>query len=301
MPPDAVPGQQAPTGDIAPTGSAENPVQTPWAGVEGVYNIGEGDAAKPWWSNISEPEIREYMDAKQYANPEQAARAAWSANKLNKGASDAVIIPGENATPDEVSAFHSKLGRPDAADKYDFKFEEGVKVDEGLMKFGKELFFDLGASPAMAQKAMDKWNAHMAEMTTTNTETDRVANDTALAALTTKWGPELDANKAAGQRVLDALKLDTKVADAIAGAMGLAPMVEFLAAIGKASAEPDGLTTGNISTDPNDATTMTVDQAKARIELLQADKEFQEKYNDAKNPGHKNALDIMQKLFARAG
>lgn len=295
-------GEGTPAG--TPAGGAEHPatVQAPWSGVEGVYTLGEGENAQPWWAGIQEEPIREYMEAKQYANPEEAARAAWNANKLLQGKDDAVTLPNENSSPEDWNALYSKLGRPDKAADYEFKFDDSVKVNEQVMEFGKELFHELGASPAKAQAAADKWNAFQAEIEAAYIQQEREANDAALNALTAKWESEQKLNEmqAAGKRVVEALGLSTDAIQAIEASIGSAPLVELLAMIGSKSPEGTFKASGSGSGDPNDPANMTSEQAQATITKLQADEKFQEAYTNKQHPEHGAALKRMEALFAKA-
>lgn len=296
-------GALAPDGGTPPAGTppAGGEVKAPWSGAEGVYKFGEGETAQPWWSGISEEPIRQYMDEKQYATPDDAARAAWNAHKNSRNP-NAVEIPGENATPEEVNAFYSKLGRPETPEGYEFKFDEGVQVDDKMMDFGKKLFHKLGADPKKAQEAANEWNAFIAEYNSTSLDAERDANEEALSALTQKWESEEKLNEmsAAGQRAAKALGLDNAAIEAIEANIGSAAIVELMAKIGAATQEGTFKDTGVGSGDPNDPANMTADQAQAAITKLEGDDEFQKKYTDKNHPEHKNAVDRMQLLFAKA-
>jgi hypothetical protein len=297
--PAAAPGTPA-----APApGAAENAFAAPWSGKEGVYMIGEGDKAQPWWSGIKEEPIREYMKTKNYANPEEAARAAWSANKLlaERGDPTTITVPKGDATPEQWEEFYKKIGRPDSPDKYEFKHGEGVTVDKDLETLGRNIFHKLGVPGAKAQEAIDMWNAAVAEKLGKNAEEAKATNDAELDALSKSWGADLDKNRAAGERVMKALGLDAKFMEKIEGQIGSAAVVELLAKIGRKSDE-GSFKGGNDNPpgDPNNPDTMSPEQAQAKINALNADTEFQKKYTDKNHAGHKDALILMEKLFAKA-
>lgn len=280
----------------------EHPATVPWDGVEGVYKVGEGDASQPWWASIKEEPVREYMEAKQYANPNEAAIAAYNANKLAKVGEDAIIAPGKDATPEQWNDFYSKLGRPETPEGYEFKFDEGIKADEDMMNFGKQLFHELGASPEKAQAAADKWNEFAATMQNSAVEAERAANTQALDALVDKWEGEekLNEMKAAGERAVKSLGLDATAIERIEDQIGSAPIVELLAMIGSRVGEGQFKDTGTPAGDPNDPVNMTAKQAQDSITKLQEDVEFQKAYTDKNHAGHKDALSRMEKLFAKA-
>lgn len=307
------PGQQ-PAGGAAPQGGAapgaEHPAPAaftaPWTGVQGEWKIGEGDKAQPWWSGITEEPVREYMKAKNYANPEEAARAAWSANKMfqESGRSDALIAPKADAKPEEWDAFYTKLGRPESPDKYDLKIPEGTPVDENLLKVGKGIFHKLGATPARAQEAFNEWQNFVVESNKAQLEAENTQNGTELAALEKTWGGALEEKKAAGLRVVQSLWPDAaeaeKKMDAIQRNIGAAPLVELLALIGSKSAEGTFKGAGNNNSDPNHPDSMTGEQATARIAVLNSDPAFQSKFTNKNDPGHKEAVNLMERLYAKA-
>lgn len=294
---------QPPAG--APPAGAEHPATAPWSGSQDVWKVGEAGKEQPWYHAITEEPVRELMKAKNYKNPAELAMAYHNANKMINNP-DAIVMPKADAKPEEWNAFYTKLGRPETADKYEFKHADGVTPNEALTKLGKELFFDLGASPAKAQAAMDKWDKAVMAMNTALQAENAKKNDDALAALNTKWGAELEVNKASGLRAVKSLIAKGATPELIAKVeehIGAASVVELLALLGKASGEGDGTKGGggHSNADPNDTTSMSKEQAAARIKALQADDAFQKKYTDKNNPEHASALSLMEKLYAKAG
>jgi len=294
-------GTPAPQSPGAGTG-APTEFKAPWSGVQGVYTIGEGEAAKPWYEGIQEPEIKAYMKEKNYANPDEVARAAWNANKINKMAPEIQAVVEGKATPEQEKAFYSKLGVPETPDKYDLKPTQGVTIDPNLDKLGKEIFHKTGVTPKKAQEGYDLWNKTVGEMKAATEEAARVQNDKEMKALETRFGADLEKNKAAGQRAIQALGLNDEIMQKIEGSIGAASLIELLVAIGRKSDEGSGgFKDGGNGGDPNDPNLMTADQAKAKITALQGDAEFQKRYTNKADPGHAAALQLMEKLFAKAG
>lgn len=294
--PDTPGGGTPPPAPAAPT-PTEHPVTAPWNGVEGVWNLGEGEAAKPWWNTLPDEAARKHVEAKQYANPNELALANYNLTRLQTGDPAVLSLPSADAPKEQWDAFYTKMGRPESADKYELNFGEGVKTDDNMVKFGKDLFFEMGLDGKRAQAAADKWNSFVAEQNAAAIEADRVANDTELSELTTRWGADLEQNKAAGKRVVEALGLSTEFINRLENNIGSAPVVELLAMIGRKSDE--GGFTGGAQMDPNNPATMNKDQAQARITQLQGDPTFMSQYTDKNHPSHKEALSLMERLFAR--
>ena len=108
--------------------------------------VGADGALNDGWKNLLPEEIRNEpclnnvkhigAFAKNYVN----AQKAIGANKIP--------LPGENASPEEWDAVFNALGRPEAADRYEFKaaddLPDGMQFDEALMKNFREAAYKLG-------------------------------------------------------------------------------------------------------------------------------------------------------------
>lgn len=268
-----------------------------------MYKFGDGDKAVPWFDTIKEEPVRDLMRAKGYKNPAEVAMAYHNANKLLNQSGDVVSLPKADAPKEAWDKFYTAMGRPASADKYEFKPADGVTHDAATVKFGQELFYELGIPADKAGAAVQKWDAFVAQQTAAATasavEQGRVANAKALADLDIEWGGELDKNKAAGERVMKSLGLDDATMASIEKQIGAAPVVKLLAMLGRKSDEGGYLGGGNKS-DPNDPTGWPTAQVQERIDQLRGDAAFQAKYNDPKHAENKAAVQTMLRLHAAA-
>lgn len=275
-------------------------ITAPWEGVtDGPWKLGEGEAAKPWWDAIPEEPVRELMSQKAYKTPAEMAVAYYNANKLIGGSTHVIPLPGENATPEDMEAFYAKLGRPNTPSDYELKFEDGVQVDDGMVEFGKQVFHKIGLNNKQAQLLANEWNKFNAEQAQKWQEDFAKRNDEAVNALKASWGAEAEAHIQAGKRAYAALGLSTDTVNALEAHIGAAPVVELLAKLGKMAGE--GKLTAGSQSDPSNPDTMDPQAAAAEIQRLNADQAFQKAYTGASEPGHKEAVERMNKLFARAG
>lgn len=279
--------------------AAEHPVSAPWAEAQGVWTLGEGDNAKPWWTTLPDEAARNHLEAKQYANPAELALANYNLTRLQSGDPKVLTLPAADATPEQMRSFYEKLGAPKDANGYELKFADGVQTDPGMVEFGKKAFHAAGLTPQQAQIVSDQWNAYVAEQTTALDAAATQRNTEELNALTTKWGAELDANKADGQRAIQALGLSPETVARIEASIGAAPIVELLATLGKKSRE-GGAIIGSLTYDANNPASMTKEQAAARIKELQGDTAFMAAYMDKNAPQHTEKVQLMQALFAKA-
>lgn len=287
-----------------PAGGAPPSVFTPPWGADNnaTWMIGDGANAKPWYEvAIPDGPTKDLFREKKYANPVVSADAYYSANRMVNG--QAVEIPQADAKPEVWNDFYTKLGRPEAPEKYDVKIADGITVDDNMLKFGKQMAFDLGLPPAKAQQMVDKWNEFAMKQNGAGIAEQQQANDKEADAVKITWGDKYDANLGNGKRAVQALYDLTKPEEKalfskIEGHIGAASMLDLFARLGSKSGE-GGLVGGGSTTTDNIAT-MTVTQANAEINRLRADVEFGKKFNDKNHPEHKDAVERMNSLYARA-
>ena len=76
-----------------------------------------------------------------------------------------ISLPGEGATDEEWSAFHSQLGRPDQSNLYDFgerpALPDGLEYDEGFETAYKDLAFKAGLTPQQAKTIFDGYHEYI--------------------------------------------------------------------------------------------------------------------------------------------
>jgi len=76
-------------------------------------------------------------------------------------------LPGEDATDEEKASFYKAMGKPDTAEAYEFvdtKLPEGVKRDEALTKFTKELFHKADLTSAQAKIIQGGYEEQMVKL-----------------------------------------------------------------------------------------------------------------------------------------
>lgn len=297
------------TPPVIPPGTPPAAPEAPWGNDVNVpWRVGD----KPWYESlIPEGPTREHLKAKSYANPVVLADANYQLTQL---ATDPkrVVIPDDKADDKALGEFYTKLGRPASPDKYDVKIDPSIKVDPNMLTFGKQLAFDLGLNGKQTQRLVDTWNKYAAGANTELATREAAANDKAIGDLQTALGDKFDTFKASGTRVMQALSnnknlpeaLRLSAADllAVEKSIGAAPLAKLIGAIGMLTGESDVFTgAGSNNGDPNNPDSMTKEQATAAISALASDAEFQKAYTSKDHPGHKDALERMNKLYAKAG
>lgn len=136
---------------------------------------------------------REWLKTRHENDPLKVAKQAY---ELDKWAGKAVAVPGDDAEAEDWEKFYSKIGRPEAADKYEFappeKMPETVPYNEDLAKSFKDEAFNVGLTAKQAAEMHDWFVTQMAEAGTTmqNNMAEDLGKtiDDANAALKAAWG-----------------------------------------------------------------------------------------------------------------
>ena len=278
--------------------SPAGPVGDPPANPAGNPPVNPANPAAPlWYDSIQDPAIKELMQQKRYDDPQSLATAYYHANRMISG--DRVItLPGADAKPEDWDAIYTKMGRPAKADDYQFKFPDGTKPDENMVTFAKNMFHTLGLDPTRAQKGVDMWEAWAKEQTAKISDATTRQEAADLEALKQPFGQAWDGMIDAGKKAISALQLPPVVTDALDKSMGTPAVLQLMAEIGKRLGEGTFVPAqqgGDVTTPES----MTPAQAKTRIETLRSDADFQARYNDKRNPRHKEAVEELQRLYAR--
>jgi len=277
----------------------------PWSGLpEGqIWTVGD----KPWYETaLPDGAAKELFRSKKYANPSVVATSYAELERVNASRDDSkmVRIPDENAKPEDWNAVYEKLGRPKDPTGYkDVKW--GDKADPQMVEFGQQLAFKLGLSPKAVEGVMvTEWNAFVQKANEKAAQSQAEQGQQAVSELKTAWKGDFDANLNKGRQIMAALDRagfsDADMA-AVEQHIGVAPVIKLLATIGKLSGEGkfmDGGPSGGGVTDPAN---MTPEQAKATIMQKTMDQAFQKTYMNKTEPGHPEAVKLMEGLYLKAG
>lgn len=213
---------------------------------------------------------------------------------------DKVAIPGKDAKPEDWRAFYSRLGAPEAPDKYEFpQYEpktEGFTIDPEMQTQFAQQAHELGLSKAQAAKLFD-WYAQSSDgIAQQALENDMRFQQEAKTQLAKEWGNAYDQNvnfaRAAakeygGEELINVLE-ETRLGDH--------PVIlKALAKIGRALAE-DPMHTSQSGQNFE----MAPAEAQAKIAEKKGDKEFMAAYTDQSHPRHKYAVEEMSRLYQAA-
>jgi hypothetical protein len=256
-------------------------------------------AGSPW--DGLPPDLKDNPAISGHTDLESLAREHINAQSLigKKG----IIPPGENATPEEVSEFQVKLGKPEKAENYDF---EGLTVPEGLPwddGFALQMIDSMHRNGLTQAQLKGVLSDYMERQGTTWNEMQGTLQsnyEETVRDFQKRWGKAYQANVDLAQRAFDTIFGDkAEEAGEIRMADGMPlrnhPMlVEALAAHGQRMAEHQlvGPKSGAART------TRTPEEAEAEWNRLRADDEgFMAALMNGDHPEHDAALLKKKHLF----
>jgi len=303
----AAPGGAAPAG--TPSGGGAPPAGVPAPGSGSGAGAGGGAGAgaaagSPFdWKTTLGDRFEEFRPAIEAKGFKTAAEALQSYTHLEKllGADKAgrtVILPGENATPEELAAFHGKLGRPEKPEGYQLEppkdAPEGMYSTEFANDF-RAVAHAAGVPQGQAKALHDWWVGKVVAQVKAEAEATAAAEQRIQVELDKEWGAakprkvEL-AKRAAKELFGDDAGAMTKLEQALT----TPSFLKRMAAIGE---KLGGDTLG----EPGKASlAMTPERAQAEITRKLGDPQFSARYYNRQHPDHASAVAEMNALHQAA-
>jgi len=217
--------------------------------------------------------------AKSYVN---------AVKKIGGDPANLVSIPQEGESWDN---FYNQLGRPETPQGYEF----GDDPDNEL-EFYRNATHQLGLTQEQAQNMLELYASVQEEQTEAdNQATADFAVDSQIE-LKREWGTDYDGRLDHAQRAFT--QFTTPEFSALMDETGLGNHPELVKAFAKIGAMMGedrlivGSGLGQSQISPHDA--------KDQIQSLYSDKDFSKSYRDNREPGHKAAMEKMDKLFKTA-
>ena len=213
---------------------------------------------------------------------------------------DKVVVPGEAATEEELNNFYSAIGRPDKPDDYGVKpldeMPEGFPYQEELAQGFASEAHKLGLTTKQTQ-GLFNWFLNMEVDAFNGINKDREEEkQNAELALRKEFGKAYDEKMKAAQSLIRKYADDEAFKHLEDSGFGNDPkVVKLIARIAQEFSEDrlKGDGTGVFGA-------MSPPEAQAKIQELQADKDFSDAYMNKKNPGHAGAVARMEALYKLA-
>ena len=262
----------APNGDNGVTGSAIDP-STAVTGIT-TGTTPAATSTHAWLGQVDELTLG-YAQNKGWQNPNELLASYQNLEKLFGAdrAGNTVTLPKDGATPDELSAFYTKLGRPSDPQGYNLALPEGS--DPAFANAATSKFHELGLTKQQGAELTNWWLGHAGGIQAQNDETKSLNFAADEQALRQSWGQAYDQNVSVARNVAQALELDEKTVDSLQSVLGHKGVMDLLTRIGSKSGE-DSFVLGDGKAQFGGA--LTPAQAKAEIAALQQDRDFVAKY-----------------------
>ena len=221
-----------------------------------------------------------------------------SVDKLAKSYVNAVKMIGGNpdhmvAIPQEGESwdgFYNQIGRPERSEDYEFGDENGEL--DGFRAFAH----DTGLTQDQANSILSLYGEMQEEQETAQKEgIDELRTNTTVA-LQKEWGKYFDGKMDYAKRAFAQFASPELSQLMDSSGLGNHPeMLRVFSKIGELLGE-DSLVVGT----GLGSSQLSPEQARQEIQALYSDKEFSNAYRDNKDPGHKQAMQKMDKLFKTA-
>ncbi|MBU7436512.1 hypothetical protein [Paraburkholderia fungorum] len=237
-------GGAAPSPSPAPESSAPAPSPSPAASPSAAPAPSPAPAGGgEWYSGIADESTRTWVAAKGWKDPGALAESAYNLEKLigHEKAGRTVVIPGDDAKPEEIAAYRAKIGVPESAADYKLPVPEGTPPE--FANEASKWFHEAGIPPKQAQALTARWNEFSAATQKAQDQAFVTKADQDFTKVVGDWGQEADANLEAGRRAarefVPAATPDERAGlmQKIERAVGTETMLKMFAAIGKGLGE----------------------------------------------------------------
>ena len=230
-----------------------------------------------WYSGIQNETTRTWAQAKGWKDPLAAVESAYNLEKLIgfDKAGRTLVIPGEDATPEQRAAFNSKLGVPENAEGYKLPVPEGM--DDGFSKVAAKWFHENGVPAKAAEGVVKAYNEYSAAQQAEQARAFSVQSNQEFDEVKAEWGAAYNERIELARRglvqFLPAANAEerAKMMNAIEGVMGTKNFLRFGYQIGAGLGEHklhDGSGSG----------LLTPAQASQKINELKSNKEWAAAY-----------------------
>ena len=169
-------------------------------------SLSEGD-----WRSVLPPDLQQEKTLEKFKGVDGLAK---SYVELEKDASrlrnaKGVIVPGENAKPEDMDAFHKAIGRPDTPEDYGFtkpdNLPEGVVWDDERMAAYAKVFHANGIPKAAAHAIIQAHTESVIQEAAADEKAQKEFLEASTVAIKKEWGKDFEANLAQSEAIIEKL------------------------------------------------------------------------------------------------
>jgi len=226
-PDDGAPGSGgAGTGTLIPDGSGAFPAagtppaaggQTPPAATGSPYFGADGNFVEGWADKLPDgfltaddlPAFK--IHASKYKSPLDAIKSDFHKEKMLGRKAQAVVIPGEKSTPEEIAAFRTALGVPETPEGYKLKPEalpEGMTWNDEIAKPFAAIAHKHNIPPAAMNEIIGQYVAMQQVSADEMGKMYQAELDKGMATLKETWKNDTEKNIGFASRVAKSIGLD---------------------------------------------------------------------------------------------
>lgn len=268
------------------------------AGANGDGGEGGNPPAPYDWSKAGfEPSELEYYKSsgfiKDDTTPEALAKnigKSYQEMVKFRGADEKSLVklPGEKATPEEIKAFHQRLGAPEKPEAYEFKAPEGVQLHEGMVNNFKGVFHELGLSAKQGADLFGKYVEYEGQLKAEYAAAQKAQYDDAIGVLKSEWGAKYDEQFALAQRGGQALGWSAEMLNAVG--IPTAELYKGLAKIGAMTGEDNRIEGAGADGLTKETATAELERMKntpeIAMKILNKDPETMKRFKQLSDAAH---------------
>ena len=266
--------------------------------IEETTEVKTEDAPYDWRSSLPDDIDREDPSLQTiHGTTAEEVHASFAKQHINSQRAiglDKVVLPGKNASDDEIRQYYTKTGCPETIEGYQTP-TEGMsdEFDTDLYESAREEAHRLGMRPdqlAAMARWMDSKQAEVREQTSEATASQILEWE---ASLEKEHGEAFAQNTALAKAIIDEYGSDELKQLLEDRGLGSHPaLFNFVAKIGLALGQDEVLGLGGTHEFDN-----TPGQATDEWNKMKLDSEFMAAYFDKNHAGHEGAMEQAQKLF----
>ena len=251
--------------------TSETPAANPSGAVGGTPS--PTPATTGWWdSSVKDPEVKAFLQNKNFAEPEIAFKAYRSLETM-LGADKAgrtAILPKDENDAEGRKAFYAKIGVPETPEGYKLPLKAGE--DDAFTKFAPNLFHQNGVPAKTAEGITKGFMGFIEEQVKAQETADKARSEQEVNNLKLEWAHEYDQKAEYARRAFRTIGKEVGLEEAdiakIEGTVGAAKMLKLFSRIGQAGGEAN-----MVGSDDSAATFgITAAQAQKEIDQLTADR-----------------------------
>lgn len=257
----------------------------------------------PEWVGFLPEEAAKDPAVTKYKTPDEFYKGYKNVQEIagKKG----VIVPDENASPEDREKFFNSIGRPESADEYKFNevkdLHQAIENPEEISKGLAATFHEAGLTNAQADSLNNQFLSLLNESAKQQEAKQQEAMQATEAELRKEWGDKFDANKAMVGKVAKTMLSEEEIAS-LGGAEGIGNNPVFNKLVYSLASQLSEDTLKNIQPTSQTKTGTTAEEAKAAISAMETNKDsedYKALYNE-RDPRHSEVVQKRLDLYKQA-